>query len=294
MAHNHLLSIDQLNRSAIEHIFLVAWQLQQNDWRFFPDPGPDTAQYFVESNDIMTNQVMASVFYEPSTRTRLSFETAFLKLGGKVISVENAFDSSSDKKGESYLDTIKTISNIANIIVLRHPLEGSVIESAEIANCPIINAGDGAGEHPTQALIDLYTIWKTKQQIDELKVMIVGDLAHARTINSFKKILALFNNIEIHECDLDDLRSDNPNLSDIDVVYMTRRQIERRKDELVKGPNPLNIATLKEDAMILHPLPRGPELPVSIDADPRAKYWDQVINSVYVRQAIVLYCYKIA
>lgn len=278
---NNVLSIDQFNKDRMESIFTTAQNMQAQEWKLFP---PDV-EYFIEQEDILMSQTMASVFYEPSTRTRLSFEAAFLKLGGKVVTVENAFDNSSSRKGETFTDTIRAISEIADIIVCRHPERDSVLYMAEIAGCPIINAGDGSGEHPSQALIDLYTIRKEKGKIDDLKVAIVGDLKQARTINSFKKSLKNYNTTVV-EYELED--NPNPDLSDVDVLYMTRIQVERRGESHV-DVKPIDISTLKEDAIILHPLPRGPELPVSVDEDPRAAYWKQVKNSVPVRQSLFLY-----
>ncbi len=283
----NIISIDQFSKIQLDNIFISAWNLQKNDWKLFP-PGKD--QFFVEQNDIMYGHTMASLFYEPSTRTRLSFETAFSKLGGHVVSVENAFDNSSCKKGENYLDTVRAVSEIVDVIVFRHPENDSALKAAEVASCPIINAGDGSGEHPSQAVIDFYTIWKEKKTLDGLNLAIVGDLKYARTINSLKKMAQIYN-IPVSEYDL----SENPDLSQADVVYMTRVQLERRTETVCNtSVEPLNPNLLKEDAIILHPLPRGPELPATVDSDPRACYWKQVKNSVPVRQSLFLHSFGVA
>jgi aspartate carbamoyltransferase len=274
----HILSIDQFDRIGIEEIFKLSATLEKE----------------TNAGDYLQGKILATLFFEPSTRTRLSFEAAFIKLGGQILSVENAFDNSSNKKGEPASECAKTISNYADFIVFRHPEGNSASEVAKVANCPIINAGSGSSEHPTQAILDLYTIWKEKGQIDGLKICIIGDLKHARTINSLKKALANFD-VELFE--LDNFSGDMHELPEgtiekCDVIYMTRNQIERH------GNVALNIKfalghghdlKLKEKAIVLHPLPRGYEIDPSFDADPRARYWAQVKNGIAVRQALILY-----
>lgn len=234
-----------------------------------------------------TNRVIATYFHESSTRTRLSFEAAICKLGGKYISVENAKESSSSTKGESIEDTIKTIANYAELIVLRHSEIGSAAKAAKVSTVPIINAGDGAGEHPTQALIDLYTIWKRRNgQLKNLNVTILGS-GKARTINSLMRLLKQLPGINITEITNFQDEQDLMKVAECDVLYMTRIQRERFSETENKPiPTILQkeiLKKMKKNAMILNPLPRQEELPIEIDNDPRAAYWEQVHNGLYVR-----------
>jgi aspartate carbamoyltransferase catalytic subunit len=231
---------------------------------------------------------MATVFFEPSTRTRLSFEAACLKLGGDIISVENAVISSSDKKGESLEDAIKTISQYADVIVLRHPETGSAQRAAENSDVPVINAGDGDGEHPTQALLDLYTIWKEKGTIDGLNILFHADIEHARTVNSLKKLLGLYD-VEIKEEGLFDSEV-SPQWEEADVVYVTRIQSERyslRMNDAITQINKDLMGKMKNDAILLHPLPRCGEVSRDVDSDHRSAFWRQVKNGMYVRMALL-------
>ena len=269
----HILSADQFDRDQLDSIFIdKSWKLEH----------PFT----------FAGKILATVFFEPSTRTRLSFETAFLRNSGQVISVENGFDNLSNKKGETFHDCIKTISQYADLIVFRHPKTGAATEAASVADCPVINAGDGRGEHPTQAILDLYTIYKEKGRIDGLKIGVVGDVQRARTIHSFIKLARLYDTtIRTHDLLSDDLDFD---YSDYDVIYMSRFQSERtleltdlwRRTELKQTP--IDLAKVKSDAIIIHPLPRGPELPSTFDSDPRACYWKQVKYGVEVRKELMI------
>jgi len=284
---DHILSIDQFDRQKLETIFHLS--AQQDNF------SPKTGHMIFGEGSTIIRKTLATAFFEPSTRTRLSFESAFIKLGGEILSIENAFDNSSNAKGESFLDTIRTISNYADFVVFRHPEPNSASEASKVSNCPIINAGDGDGEHPTQAILDLYTIWKEKGQIDGLKIGILGDLKKARTINSFKRALKHFD-VEIFEFDnfawttQKELEEYKSKLIQCDVVYLTRYQVERHAGNF-SSPNIFlnaNYKPIKEDAIVLHPLPRGPECSIDFDGDPRAKYWDQVKNGIAVRQALIL------
>jgi len=262
-------------------------------------------------SDMLKGKILATLFFEPSTRTRLSFETAMLKLGGNYIGFAEP-DIASVRKGESLADTIRTVENYADIIALRHSLEGSAKLAAEFSKVPVINGGSGAQEHPTQALIDLYTMRKEKGKIDGLKVALVGDLRYGRTVHSLAYALALYDvelflvspeSLRMRKDVLDTINSKIPvteasNLDEImpkvDVLYVTRIQKERFPDPTeyakVKGTYRVDLKTLenaKKDLIILHPLPRIDEIASEVDATPQAKYFQQVWNGVVVRMALL-------
>ena len=244
-------------------------------------------------------KTLINLFYEPSTRTSCSFHTAMLKLGGNVIEIT---DNSSAKKGESLEDTIKTVSNYGDIIVLRHSEKGSAERAAKVSTIPLINAGDGNGEHPTQALLDIYTIYQesTKDILnDELIVTFVGDIKNSRTIHSLIHLLNLFRvtyifisppGLELETTEFNGLNILNLSLEEAlkitDVVYVTRIQKERTNEEF--KPICLSKEILgTKDFIIMHPLPRQEELPPEIDNDPRAVYFKQVAYGVKMRMAIL-------
>ena len=261
---------------------------------------------------LLDGKILATLFYEPSTRTRLSFESAMLRLGGSVISVAEAKTSSSAVKGETLFDTGKMIEGFAHIAVIRHPEKGSAAELARGANISVINGGDGTGEHPTQALLDLYTIVREKGSLDGLHVALVGDLKHGRTVHSLSQALARWDvsltfvapeavkmpaevkeklqaNIEVQETG--DLTAA---LQKADVAYITRIQKERFVDtaeyEKLKGGYVVNrklIEAAKPGIMILHPLPRVDEIATDADDMPNAAYFRQAKNGVYVRMALL-------
>jgi len=261
---------------------------------------------------ILENYVVATLFFEPSTRTRLSFESAASYLGAKVIGFTDAA-SSSVKKGESLNDTILTVSNYCDIIVMRHPREGSARYASEVAPVPVINAGDGANQHPTQTLLDLYSIRKTQGTLDNLDITFVGDLKYGRTVHSL--VIALCNfNATFHFVSPDELKLPsyvkrhikekklkyyqytdlNEAIPKSDILYMTRVQKERFSDpieyEKVKNAYILNNAMLdnsKENMKVLHPLPRVNEINEDVDTNPKAYYFQQAQNGVYVRQALL-------
>ncbi len=258
----------------------------------------------------LKDKILASIFYEPSTRTRFSFESAMLRLGGSNISTENAKEFSSVSKGESLEDTVRMISNYADVMVLRHFVQGASEKATRYASIPVINAGDGAGEHPTQALLDLYTIFQEKKTLDQLSVALVGDLKYGRTIHSLFYLLAKFKNVEIFLISPDQLKlpdeikavnrnfteidSMDSVISDADVVYMTRVQKERfsdameyekLKDKLILTAKLVN--RMKKDSIIMHPLPRINEIPTEIDHDPRAVYFKQAEYGLKIRMAIL-------
>jgi aspartate carbamoyltransferase len=256
------------------------------------------------TNNSKNLKTMISLFYEPSTRTSCSFHTAMLKMGGNVIEIT---DNSSAKKGESLEDTIKTVSNYGDVIVLRHPEKGAAERAAKVATVPIINAGDGNGEHPTQALLDIYTIYKELKknlEKDNIIVTFIGDLKNSRTIHSLIHLLNLFNvtYIFISPPHLDlplEIMEESLSLSleealkITDVVYVTRIQKERIQTGTYAHTH-IPICLTKEllsesnkDLIIMHPLPRQEELPPEIDDDPRAVYFKQVANGVSMRMAIL-------
>lgn len=261
---------------------------------------------------IMQDYVVASLFFEPSTRTRLSFESAVNRLGGKVIGFSEA-GSTSVKKGESLRDTILTIANYSDLIVMRNPIEGSARFASEISPVPIINAGDGANQHPTQTLLDLYSIIKTQGTLDNLHVAFVGDLKYGRTVHSLVIALCNYNttfhlvsptelklpsSVKMHikeknlayyqYTDMEDI------IQQVDVLYMTRIQRERFSDPLeyerIKNSYNLHhdmILNTKENFRVLHPLPRVNEIDINVDTSPKAYYFEQALNGVFVRQALM-------
>ena len=262
--------------------------------------------------DILKGKVIATLFFEPSTRTRLSFESAVNRLGGRIIGFTDAA-SSSVKKGESLKDTILTVNNYSDLIVMRHPLEGSARYASEVSNIPIINAGDGANQHPTQCLLDLYSIQKTQGTLENLKISLVGDLKYGRTVHSLLIAMSHFNPT-FNFIAPDELKMPNEykmlldkkgikyneysnlaeNIKDSDIVYMKRVQQERFVDPL-EYEKVKNIYILKnnmlEDTLdnlkILHPLPRVNEIDVDVDKNKKAYYFEQALNGVFTRQAII-------
>ncbi len=261
---------------------------------------------------ILNDYVIATLFFEPSTRTRLSFESAVQYLGGSIIGFASP-DVSSVKKGESLKDTILTVSNYSDLIVMRNPMDGSARYASEVSPVPIINAGDGANQHPTQCLLDLYSIRKTQGRLDNLDIALVGDLKYGRTVHSLVQALSLFNTtfhfvspeslkmpssvktwvkkagLEYHQ--YTDFKEVIPKA---DILYMTRIQGERFPDPLeyekVKNAYILDSAMLKnskDGLKVLHPLPRVNEITEDVDENPKAYYFQQAQNGVYVRQALI-------
>lgn len=266
----------------------------------------------------LEGKIIACVFFEPSTRTRLSFETASLRLGAKVITAENAKDNSSAQKGETLEDTARTLSCYADAIVTRHYQMGAADEMARASTVPIVNAGDGANQHPSQGLLDLYTIKNEHGRLENLKIAFVGDVLNSRTLRSLVPLLMLYSGNKFYfispkELKLDDeykkflqdnnvdfveLDELNGTLPEVDVLYMTRVQKERFasvadyekvKDSFILTPE--HVAKLKGDAIIMHPLPRINEINPEIDNDSRAAYFRQAQNGLYVRMALLLYVF---
>lgn len=261
------------------------------------------------------NRIMATLFYEPSTRTRFSFETAMHRLGGRVISTENAAEFSSVAKGETLEDTIRIMNGYADVIVLRHYEVGAAKRAAAVSRVPVINAGDGVGQHPTQALLDLYTIRKEIGVINGLRIAMVGDLAQGRTVRSLAYLLSKFRDVKMYfvappllkmKADiLEHLRerevwyaeetSLDRVLPEVDVVYQTRVQKERFGDRIAdyeecRGVYVITGETLrlmKPKSIVMHPLPRLEEIAMEVDEDPRAAYFRQAQNGLYVRMALL-------
>lgn len=301
----HLISSKQYSREDVEDIFDLADGIEST--------------LNMGNSKILDRFVMASLFYEPSTRTRFSFESAMLRLGGMILSTENASEFSSVIKGESLEDTIRTMGCYVDVIVLRHPEMGSAKRAAEVSTVPIINAGDGIGQHPTQALLDLYTIQKECGGIDGKEIAVVGDLLNGRTVHSLVQLLALFDFKKLYfvspemtkspqwlfdyikdSCDhnrweeVEDLDSILP---EVDVLYQTRLQRERmvgtdvlRYESIAKNYviDRKALLKMKNDARILHPFPRVKEIDPEIDYDPRAAYFRQMRNGLYIRMAVLL------
>ena len=295
MKNKSLVSIEDYNKKEYLKILDLAAEFEKNP-----------------ISNILKNKVIATLFFEPSTRTRLSFESAINKLGGRVIGFSDS-NSSSVTKGETLYDTIKVVSNYCDLIVMRHPLEGSARYASEITNVPIINAGDGANQHPTQTLLDLYSIQKTQGTLDNLNIFMVGDLKYGRTVHSLlmamSKFKTTFNFISPDELKMPEEYKiylnnlglkyyEHKDFTDIisraDIIYMTRVQKERFSDpieyERTKNAYVLKNEMLeltKSNAKVLHPLPRVNEIDQDVDSNEKAYYFTQALNGVFIRQAII-------
>ncbi len=274
----------------------------------------DLAEEFEKEpiQNIMSKKVVATLFFEPSTRTRLSFESAVNRLGGRVIGFSEAANTSV-AKGESLKDTILTVANYSDLIVMRHPIEGSARFASEVSPVPIINAGDGANQHPTQTLLDLYSIRKTQGTLHNLNIFLVGDLKYGRTVHSLLQAMSQFGasftfvspkELQMpaeYKLHLDSLglkyseQTDlNENLEKADIIYMTRVQKERFSDpmeyEKVKNVYVLRnhmLANTKPNMRVLHPLPRVNEIHTDVDDNAKAYYFPQALNGVFARMAIM-------
>lgn len=301
---HHVVEAQDFNRGMLEELFGSAHSMESVVER--------------GGSKLLDGRIMASLFYEESTRTRFSFETAMHRLGGSVISTENARQFSSVSKGETLEDTIRILSSYADLIVMRHYESGAARRAADISRVPIINAGDGTGQHPTQAFLDLYTIQKELGHIDDVSIAVVGDLANGRTVRSLCYLLAKYRNVRIYMVapevvrmrddikaylvrhdvrfsEIDDLRKIAP---DIDVVYQTRIQKERFGDRAedylsARGVYVVDrelLSLMKADSIVMHPLPRVDEITVEVDDDPRAAYFRQAQNGLYIRMALLAAC----
>lgn len=273
------------------------------------------ARYFEENpnHKILDGKVIATLFFEPSTRTRLSFETAVNRLGGRIIGFSDASTTSSSK-GETLKDTIKMVSNYVDLIIMRHYLEGAARYASEVTDTPVINAGDGANQHPSQTMLDLYSIYKTQGTLDNLTITMVGDLKYGRTVHSLLMAMQYFNpTFRFVACDELKMPAEYKDFCDkngikytehkefsaevinsSDIIYMTRVQRERFTDimeyERVKNLYTLHNAMLdgsRDNLRILHPLPRVNEIDYDVDDNPKAYYFQQAQNGLYARQAII-------
>lgn len=295
---NHIIESQQFDQKFINKIFSIADRLKK------------------KTETPLKGKIMASLFYEPSTRTRFSFESAMLRLGGSVITTENAKEFSSAAKGETLEDSIRVINNYADVIVLRHYEEGSSKRASLVSKIPIINAGDGIGQHPTQALLDLYTIQKELGKIDGITIALVGDLKHGRTIRSLAYLLGKYKKIKIyfispkalrvgsdikaylkkHKVNYEETENLESVISMIDALYQTRIQKERftnpNEYKKFKGCyqiNPEVVSKMKTRSIIMHPLPRVGEILPEVDVSPKAVYFKQAQYGLYIRMALLKY-----
>lgn len=297
MRSKSLVSITDFTRDEYLYILELAKQFEQHP-----------------NQSILQGRIAATLFFEPSTRTRLSFESAVLRLGGRVIGFSDASTSSSTK-GETLNDTILTVSNYSDLIIMRHPLEGAAKYASEISSVPVINAGDGANQHPTQTLLDMYSIFKTQGRLENLRIVMVGDLKYGRTVHSLLMAMIHFNPsfcfvapkelrmpdeykfiLDKHNIEYEEVSDLSHAIQSSDIVYMTRVQRERFSDPM-EYEKTKNAYILKSDLLvgakpnmkILHPLPRVNEISRCVDSSEHAYYFTQTLNGVFTRQAIISY-----
>jgi aspartate carbamoyltransferase catalytic subunit len=295
----HVVESQQFTRELLDDIFARADQIRDDPHR---------------AAGRLQGRIMAALFYEPSTRTRLSFESAMLRLGGQTMGTDNAREFSSAAKGETLEDTIRIVTGYADVIVLRHPEEGAARRAAAVSAVPIINAGDGKGQHPTQALLDVYTIRDELGRLDGVRVAMVGDLANGRTVRSLAYLLTRYRDVSVifvappevamgadikrhldeHGVAWEETSELERVLPEVDVLYQTRIQKERFQDEalyrLVRGSYLIGRAEMERmrpDAILMHPLPRVDEISPEVDGDPRAAYFRQARNGVQIRMALL-------
>uniref|UniRef100_A0A0D9X5T0 Aspartate carbamoyltransferase n=1 Tax=Leersia perrieri TaxID=77586 RepID=A0A0D9X5T0_9ORYZ len=260
-----VIEAQQFDRGALTEIFEVAREMDALE--------RGTTCRGAGRSRVLEGYLMATLFYEPSTRTRLSFEAAMRRLGGEVLTTENAREFSSAAKGETLEDTIRTVEGYSDIIVLRHFESGAARRAAATADIPVINAGDGPGQHPTQALLDVYTIEREIGTLDGIKLGLVGDLANGRTVRSLAYLIAKYQNIKIY-------------FVSPDVVKMKRIDLyEAARGKYIVDKKVLDV--LPKHAVIMHPLPRLDEITVDVDSDPRAAYFRQAKNGLYIRMALL-------
>ncbi|MCB8967697.1 MAG: aspartate carbamoyltransferase [Chloroflexota bacterium] len=295
-----IISVDQFDRDKLDYVFTRAREMRELVKR-------------VGGCDLLKGNILTALFYEPSTRTSASFISAMERLGGSVIPITQGVQFSSVSKGETLADTVRTLEQYSDVIVLRHPETGSAQTAADYASIPVINAGDGAGEHPTQALLDLFTIREELGTLDGLKVAMVGDLRYGRTVHSLTKLLLQYNvslrfvspeilrmplNIMNQVIDAKVNVRETHDVADVienaDVLYVTRVQKERFSDlaqyEQVKNHYEITTELMeqaKSKMVIMHPLPRVGEIHYDVDKDPRAAYFRQVQNGMFIRMALL-------
>lgn len=292
----NVISCDQFTKEDLKEIFDLADVVRSNPEKYM---------------NALNGKVITTLFFEPSTRTRLSFETAVVRLGGRLVSTENGKTNSSSTKGETLEDTIRVVTGYTDAIVMRHSFNDAAERAAKVATVPVINAGSGKGEHPTQSLLDAYTIRREKGRLDNLKIALLGDLLNGRTIHSLIKLFGKYNNIEFYALSKENLAlpekyvkiieeagnkyfkcnsfADIP--KDVDVMYHTRIQAERSEEDLGKEEFIISKKILdqfSENTIVLHPLPRVDEIATDIDNDNRAMFFKQAHNGMWVRMALLL------
>ena len=299
----HLIKSQQLDRAFIDHLFGMAAYLEA----------------YPRQPRMLEGRIMATLFYEPSTRTRLSFESAMTRMGGQVLTTESARHFSSAAKGENIEDTVRVVQNYCDVIVLRHHEAGAAKRAAAVSAVPVVNAGDGPGQHPTQALVDLYTIQRELGGVDGITVAMVGDLLNGRTVRSLCYLLSKYRDVTIHMVSPPQVRMKDDIMGHLresgvrtvvtdrleealgraDVVYQTRVQKERFDDPdeyaEVSGRlviDPAAMSLMKERSILMHPLPRLGEIAPGVDLDPRAAYFRQASRAVPVRGAILRWIFE--
>ena len=292
----NVISCDQFTKEDLKKLFDLADVVRTNPEKYM---------------NALNGKVVTTLFFEPSTRTRLSFETAVVRLGGRLVSTENGKTNSSSTKGETLEDTIKVVTGYTDAIIMRHSFNDAAERAAKVATVPVINAGSGKGEHPTQSLLDAYTIRREKGRLDNLKIAILGDLINGRTIHSLIKLFSQYENIEFFALSKENLclpekyvkiieNSGNKYFKcssfadipkDVDIMYHTRIQAERCDEDLGKEEFVINkniLDQFSENTLVMHPLPRVDEISSDIDDDKRAKYFEQAHNGMWVRMALLL------
>ena len=297
----HVIEAQQFDKDLLSKIFAVTKEMEEVVSRY--------------GSNILSRRIMATLFYEPSTRTRLSFEAAMRRLGGGVVTTESATEFSSAAKGETLEDTIRIVEGYSDVIVLRHFESGAAKRAADVASVPILSAGDGPGQHPTQALLDVYTIKKEIGRLDGIKMAMVGDLANGRTVRSLAYLMTKYADVKLYFVAPDvvrmkddikeyltrsgvwfEERKDLMSLvKEVDVVYQTRIQRERFGDrtedyEKARGSYIIDASVMEalpQHARVLHPLPRVDEIDPEVDSDPRAAYFRQAHNGLYIRMALL-------
>ncbi len=292
----NLISCEQFTKENLKEIFDLADVVKANPEKYL---------------NALQGKVVTTLFFEPSTRTRLSFETAVVRLGARLVSTENGKSNSSSTKGETLEDTIKVVTGYTDAIIMRHSFDDAAQRAQKVSTVPVINAGSGKGEHPTQSLLDAYTIRREKGRLDNLKIALLGDLINGRTIHSLIKLFGLYDNIEFYGLSKENLalpekyvkiieESGNKYFKctsfddipkDVDIMYHTRIQAERCDEDLGKEEFIINKEILdqfSENTIVMHPLPRVDEISTDIDDDKRAKYFEQAHNGMWVRMALLL------
>lgn len=292
----HVINCEQFSRQELKELFDLVTVVKSNPKKYWK---------------ALEGKIITTIFFEPSTRTRLSFEAGIQRLGASVISTENATAHSSAKKGETLEDTIKVLAGYSDAIVMRHSDDDSAQRAMKVSKVPIINAGSGKAEHPTQSLLDAYTIYQHKNGLDNVKIAVLGDLKYGRTIHSLLSLLSKFENIEVYGLSKKEFELPNEYIEmlrkkgieykicngfgdipkDVDVLHHTRIQSERFEGDFGKEEFIINKDVLDKfsaNTIVMHPLPKNNEISDDIDSDPRAMYFEQAENGMWVRMALLL------